>query len=556
MLHSPTGNGSGKKRQRASTDEIPQEIADFAAPSKRRKKADVPRPRNRVPANRNKRKHTSGPSYFSWLGQIATTATSWAPKIFNFQAITLWANPPLLPIVHAPIQGPSFDEQNQSLLNQVYWAHGGSVSTLVGARFVDNRVFPFGQLMRLTKSHGIVPLAGTFDGGSTLNGVNQKGISGVTATTDYRFSDAWQYATQTKPVVSTDELERIFLQQLNNLAQITPGKVIPEADINKLARQFAQLKALRPQALQVIAESTQKPLAKLFKAVIGNIMRTLDTYQQRMSRLVSLFSNEDALSTFKNNVLEKMSTLTQNDHDNLVGRHRLGFSATPKQFLVDALYLQLRKLRLLYTRKYQSIVENLTHDAHGLHSFGGWPASAMASGLTAREDSVFESELIALLTGYMIQNSGKTLRTSLGYPESYAPNCETYSLATVKGQLAHLQNKLQTHRDYVQACLSLTDNMQKYSEADLALIARNIPVMYCSNKAQPNMRKAKHECSWETAEGIKLGDKNGINILLTDTRDNQQILVQYLQQHNIAGIQVGVYANSMGAAQSNTKAKL
>lgn len=251
-----------------------------------------------------------------------------------------------------------------------------------------------------------------------------------------------------------------------------------------------------------------------------------------------------------------MSTFTQQDHDKLVGRHPHGFSATPKQFLVDALYLQLRQLRLLYTRKYQNIVENLTHHANGLHSFGGWPASAIASGLTAREDSVFESELIALLTGYMIQHGGKALRTNLGYPESYTPNSKTYSLTTIKAQLAHLQNKLHTHRDFITTCLSLTDNMQKYSEADLALISRNVPVMYCSDKAQPNMRMAKHECSWETAEGIKLGDENGINILLTNTRENQQILVQYLQQHNIAGVRVGVYEASMGAAQSTTKAKL
>lgn len=255
MLQSPKGNGTGKKRQRASRDENQQEMAELTAQSKRSKKAEVPNSRNRVRAHKNRRKHSSRPSYFSWLGRIATTATSWVPKIFNFQAAKALTNPPLLPFTLASIQGPSFEEQNQSLLNQVVWAHGGSVSTLIGAHFLDNRLFPFGQLMRLTTSHGVIPLAGTFDGGSTLSGVNQQGISGVTATTDYCFSDAWQYATQTKPVVSTDELERIFLQQLNTIAQITPGKVIPEDGMNKLARQFAQLKALRPQILQIMAES-------------------------------------------------------------------------------------------------------------------------------------------------------------------------------------------------------------------------------------------------------------------------------------------------------------
>tara|TARA_R110002110_G_scaffold33533_1_gene114802 strand:- start:116137 stop:117717 length:1581 start_codon:yes stop_codon:yes gene_type:complete len=471
-------------------------------------------------------------SFFSWVAQQAQNII-WSP--FLSPAPTLRLPTPSLPVINP----------NHELLNRVAWAHGSSVATLIGAHFTENKLFPSGMLQQFTIDKGIVPFSGTFDGGSLLSGVNQLGLSGVTARTGYRFSDAWRYANNACSHVSRETLEKQYLLCLDKTYAACSNNALTEDKINQFSRTFAQLKSWAPQFLSRLSRkrgtTAEKALYRKFKAVLRHIDLQLNHYSNRFERMRDLLGDKTKLLLLTNKVIERYFAMTQDKHNRLVGTNRHGFTAQAKELLLDALYLEMRHLKLIFTKKHQPIVEKITYDANGLHSFGGWPTSALANGVTAINDITFETQYLAFLTGFIIHNAPDKLRSALGIPSDYVSTNTMYHHCTIEDELSRLEQKLKRHQAYITTCLQPEDNMHHYSDAEKALLSRKIPILYCASNMHSSMRPAEHELLWEASNGVPLGDENGIDILLTDTPENQAHIRRFLESEQISDVSVGIY---------------
>lgn len=478
-------------------------------------------------------------SLTNWLTQQRASLSQWLPSIWPFQLrpSNLLALQPSI----APRTTTIEIEPKKTLLERVVWAHGGSLATLIGAHFTNNRMYSYGDLQRFTIEHGFIPLAGTYDGGSLVCGVNQTGISGVTAQTGYRLSDAWRFALGCQPVISINVLEQQFLRSLQEARNQRVRLVLPEDLIGKIARQFAQIKALNPQFIIDLFQPTRKIIRFRIRQISRAISNTLSVYQNRLQRLYALLGKNEILLQFKQSVIDRFSIFTVEEHDHLVGKNKYGFSPTAKQLLIDTIYLELRKLKLIYTKKKKEIIEKITYAADHHHSFGGWSVSSLATGISSLEDVEFESQFIATLIGYIIHHGTPELKQALKIPESFQFTSTMYHYETMSQQLLALNQSFQKQKCFIETCLALEANIRQYSLEERGLMTRAIPVLYCASQIHPNMRHVRYECLWESRDGVPLGDDAGVNILLTDTPENQQIIQQYLEDSNIDGVSVGIY---------------
>lgn len=424
------------------------------------------------------------------------------------------------------------------LQQQVVWVHGSSSATLVGAILTEQKLYSSGQMMQLFVEQGVMPFTGTFDGGSNLAGVNQSGLSGVTHHTAYRFSDAWRYANKNlekkSEGISTDSLMDAWIATFE---KIKSSKVISEELINQYCRSLGRLKIWDRNALMqwVGYRSNLKYIEKINRTVF----KIIESYQNKLDRAFSLLGNEKNLKSFMQEVATQLKTFTQKDHENLMGKHRFGFTANVQDLLLDVIYLLMRKQRLIYTPRQRQTMDDIVYKANSLYSFGGWLASALANSIAGTSDEIFEAQCIAVMTGYVVTHS-QLVRKILGR-ENLVKNPDRYSFQTMSTELLQLQKRLDRYRRYVDASLDFEHDVVSYTQAQKSLVSQQLPILFCATQMHPDMCNAKHESIWESSDGIALGS-DGIDVLLTDTVEHQAFIQDYLTQQNLDNeVFVGVY---------------
>jgi len=426
---------------------------------------------------------------------------------------------------------------SSSLQKQIAWAHGSSSATLVGASFTDYKLYSTGQMMQLFVEKGIMPFSGTFDGGSSLAGVNQMGISGVTHHTSYKLSDAWRYAEKYDKKSVALSAESLLDNLIDTFKKIKSSDVITEEQISQYSRAMGRLKIWDKNELMKWAtySTNLKDIKKLHQAIFA----TVKGFQSKLDRAFSLLGDNLKLKSFMKDIETNLKDFTQKDHESLVGEHPFGFKATPQVQLIDVIYLSMRKQRLIYTPRQRAMIESITHQAGSLYSFGGWPASALANSITSVSDATFESQYIAVLTGYIVTHS-KSVRKILGR-ENFPGNPDRYSPQTMFSELTQLQKRLDRFQMYVHASLDFSHDVVSYTQADKDLASQQLPILFCATKMHNDMRDAKHESVWESKDGIALGPQ-GIDVLLTDTTEHQVLIQDYLAERHLEhAVSVGVY---------------